>query len=145
MQAFALVTDALLATGGHAVVMRQVYNKTKTFLEWSARRIGATVSAVDDGDHAALAAAITPATRFVFAETFTNPLMRAQDIAALVATIRAANPATKLVIDSTIATPWAFRSPLLAQVIRPVAESILEVLGSSFDEALGAPKQLSLL
>ncbi len=31
------------------------------------------------------------------------------------------------------------------KVVRPVAESILEVLGSSFDEALGAPKQLSLL
>jgi DNA polymerase-2 len=31
------------------------------------------------------------------------------------------------------------------KVVRPVAESILEVLGSSFDEALGAPQQLSLL
>jgi DNA polymerase II len=31
------------------------------------------------------------------------------------------------------------------KVVRPVADSILEVLGSSFDEALGAPKQLSLL
>jgi DNA polymerase-2 len=31
------------------------------------------------------------------------------------------------------------------KVVRPVAESILEVLGSSFDEALGAPKQLRLL
>jgi DNA polymerase-2 len=31
------------------------------------------------------------------------------------------------------------------KVVRPVADSILEVLDSSFDEALGAPKQLSLL
>jgi DNA polymerase-2 len=31
------------------------------------------------------------------------------------------------------------------KVVRPVAESILEVLGSSFDEALGAPRQLRLL
>jgi DNA polymerase-2 len=31
------------------------------------------------------------------------------------------------------------------KVIRPVAESILEALDSSFDEALGAPRQLSLL
>jgi DNA polymerase-2 len=31
------------------------------------------------------------------------------------------------------------------KVVRPVAESILEVLGSSFDEAMGAPRQLSLL
>jgi DNA polymerase-2 len=31
------------------------------------------------------------------------------------------------------------------KVVRPVAESILEALGSSFDEAIGAPRQLSLL
>jgi DNA polymerase-2 len=31
------------------------------------------------------------------------------------------------------------------KVLRPVAEAILEVLDSSFDEALGAPRQLSLL
>src|SRR5262252_4242294 len=70
MQAFALVADALLATGGHAIVLRQVYNKTKTFLDWTAQRIGASVTLVDDGDPAAVAAAVTPATRFVFAETY---------------------------------------------------------------------------
>jgi len=136
MQAFALVTDALLAAGGHAVLMRQVYNKTKTFTEWSARRIGASVSFVEDGDHAALAAAIGPNTRFVFAETFTNPLVRAQDIGALVATIRAKNPQTKLVIDSTIATPWAFRTPLLAQGVDVVIGSLTKALGGR-DLALG--------
>jgi DNA polymerase II len=31
------------------------------------------------------------------------------------------------------------------KVVRPVAEAILEVIDSSFDEALGAPRQLSLL
>src|SRR4029079_17721489 len=58
MQAFALVADALLGPGDHAIVLRQVYNKTKTFLEWSARRVGATVTLVDDGDPAAVAAAV---------------------------------------------------------------------------------------
>lgn len=136
MQAFALVTDALLAAGGHAVLMRQVYNKTKSFAEWTARRIGASVSFVDDGDHAALAAAIRPETRLVFAETFTNPLMRAQDIAALVQTIRAANPRTRLVIDSTIATPWAFRTPLLARGVAVVIGSLTKALGGQ-EAALG--------
>lgn len=132
MQAFALVVDALLARGDHAVVLRQVYNKTRTFLEWSARRVGATVTVVDDGDPAAVAAAITPATRFVFAETFTNPLLRAQDIPALVA---AARPA-RLVIDSTIASPWAFRTPLLAQGVAVVIGSLTKSLGGQ-DAALG--------
>ncbi|MBA3392653.1 MAG: PLP-dependent transferase [Deltaproteobacteria bacterium] len=136
MQAFALVADVLLVPGSHAVVLRQVYNKTKTFMEWSARRVGATVTFVDDGDPAAVAAAITPATRFVFAETFTNPLMRAQDIPALVAGIRAKNPTTVLVIDSTIATPWAFRQPLLAGGVGVVIGSLTKSLGGQ-DAALG--------
>ncbi len=69
--------------GAHAVLMRQVYNKTRSYLEWMAARVGGSVTVVDDGDAAALAAAIRPETRLVFAETFTNPLVRAQDFDAL--------------------------------------------------------------
>ena len=132
MQAFALVADALLGPGGHAVVMRQVYNKTKTFLEWSARRVGATVTLVDDGDPAAIAAAVTPATQLVFAETFTNPLTRAQDVPALVAAAGRA----RLVLDTTIATPWAFRRAPLAAGVAVVIGSLTKALGGH-DTALG--------
>ncbi len=83
MQATALAFDVLMEPGGHAVLMRQVYNKTRSYLEWMAARVGGSVTIVDDGDMAALASAITPETRFVFAETFTNPLVRAQDFDAL--------------------------------------------------------------
>ncbi|MEO7735791.1 MAG: PLP-dependent transferase [Kofleriaceae bacterium] len=130
MQAVALVTDVVLQAGGHAVVMRQVYNKTRTFIEHTARRIGAQVTLVDDGDHAALAAAIRPETQLVFAETFTNPLTRAQDVPAL------ARLSDRLVIDSTIATPWAFGTPLLARGARVVVGSLTKALGGQ-DAALG--------
>jgi cystathionine beta-lyase/cystathionine gamma-synthase len=130
MQAVALVADVLLQAGGHAVVMRQVYNKTRAFLELSAKRVGARITLVDDGDHAGLVAAIRPETRLVFAETFTNPLTRAQDVAALAAATR------HLVIDSTIATPWAFRTPLLARGARVVVGSLTKALGGQ-DAALG--------
>jgi cystathionine beta-lyase/cystathionine gamma-synthase len=136
MQAFALVVDVLLDRGGHAVVMRQVYNKTKTFLEWSARRLGGSVTVVDDGDPAAAAAAVKPETRLVFAETFTNPLMRAQDVPALAAKIAAANPRARLVVDTTIATPWAFHRPVLAQGAAIVIGSLTKALGGR-DLALG--------
>ncbi|MCX5741024.1 MAG: PLP-dependent transferase, partial [Proteobacteria bacterium] len=96
MQAFALVTDALVDRGAHVVTMRQVYNKTRSFLELSAKRVGATVTVVDDGDLAALAAALTADTRMVFAETFTNPLLRAQDLPALAALVRARAPRARL-------------------------------------------------
>lgn len=132
MQATALTFDALMTPGAHAVLMRQVYNKTRTYLEWLAARIGGSVTIVDDGDVAALAAAIRPETRFVFAETFTNPLVRAQDVAALVEVARAARttaPMLKLVLDSTIATPWAFKSPLLHQGVDVVVGSGTKSLG----------------
>jgi cystathionine beta-lyase/cystathionine gamma-synthase len=130
MQAVALVTDAVLQTGGHAVVMRQVYNKTRTFIEHTARRVGARLTLVDDGDLAGLAAAIGPDTRLVFAETFSNPLTRAQDVGALAALT------PHLVIDSTIATPWAFGTPLLARGARVVVGSLTKALGGQ-DTALG--------
>jgi cystathionine beta-lyase/cystathionine gamma-synthase len=134
MQATALVFDVLLEPGTHAVLMRQVYNKTRTYLEWLANRIGATITVVDDGDAAALKAAITPGTRFVFAETYTNPLLRAQDLDALlgmVADASAMAPGLKLVIDSTIATPWAFRAPLLARGVDVVVASGTKSLSGS--------------
>ncbi len=132
MQATALVFDVLMAPGRHAVLMRQVYNKTRGYLEWLAQRVGGHVTIVDDGDRAALAAAIRPQTAFIFAETFTNPLVRAQDLDMLRTVLEAAKasaPGVKLVLDSTIATPWAFDTPLLAQGVDIVVASGTKALG----------------
>ncbi len=134
MQATALVFDVLMTPGSHAVLMRQVYNKTRSYLQWLGERVGGAITIVDDGDDAALAAAIRPETRFVFAETFTNPLVRAQDVTRLVATVRAARavaPDLRLIVDSTIATPWAFRAPLLAQGVDIVLASGTKALSGS--------------
>ncbi len=134
MQATALVFDVLMTPGSHAVLMRQIYNKTKSYLQWLADRVGGAVTIVDDGDEAALAAAIRPETRFVFAETFTNPLVRAQDVPRLVAAVRAGRalaPDLRLIIDSTIATPWAFRTPLLSQGVDIVLASGTKALSGS--------------
>ncbi len=134
MQVTALTFDVLMTPGSHAVLMRQVYNKTRSYLAWLADRVGGRISVVDDGDHAALAEAITPETRFVFAETFTNPLVRAQDLGRLrqvVTAGRGSNPSPRLVIDSTIATPWAFKTPLLDQGIDIVIGSGTKSLGGT--------------
>lgn len=134
MQATALVFDVLMAPGGHAVIMRQVYNKTRSYLDWLAARIGASVSVVDDGEAAALAAAITPATRFVFAETFTNPLVRAQDfdvLRAVMAEARVRAPGIRLVLDTTIASPWAFAVPPLENGIDVIVASGTKSLGGN--------------
>ncbi len=116
MQATALVIDALMQAGSHAVLMRQVYNKTRSYLEHVSKKVGGAVTVVDDGDDAALDAAIRPEMVLVLCETFTNPLMRAQDPEKLGALVRAAKARAKnlrLVIDSTIASPWGMKRPLL--------------------------------
>lgn len=116
MQATALAFDALMSPGSHAVCFRQVYNKSRTYLEHLAGRIRGSVTVVDDGDLEAAAAAIQPSTALLFAETFTNPLVRAQDPSALVQLTEDAKAKAKgirLVIDDTIATPWGLKQPLL--------------------------------
>lgn len=134
MQATALAFDVLMEPGGHAVLMRQVYNKTRSYLEWLAARVGGTVTVVDDGDEAALAAAITPATRLVFAETFTNPLVRAQDFDLLrrvMSEARHRAPGIRLVLDTTIASPWAFAAPPLDNGVDVVVASGTKSLGGN--------------
>lgn len=134
MQATALVFDVLMVRDRHAVLMRQVYNKTRSYLEWLAARVGGSVTIVDDGDWGALEEAIQPSTALVFAETFTNPLVRAQDITRLAATVAAARERAgdlKLIVDSTIATPWAFTRPLLEQGVDVVLGSGTKALGGT--------------
>lgn len=135
MQAIALVMDVLVSTGTHTIVMRQVYNKTRAFLELTSKRVGASLTLVDDGDYAAVEAALRPETRLVLAETYTNPLMRAQDVPRL-AELVARVPGARLVIDSTIATPWGLRRPLLESGVAIVASSLTKALGGE-DVVLG--------
>jgi cystathionine beta-lyase/cystathionine gamma-synthase len=135
MQAVALVSDVTIGHGAHVIAMRQVYNKTRSFFETTAKRVGATLTLVDDGDYDALAAALRPDTKMVFAETFTNPLGRAQDIPRLISIVRNAGQA-RIVIDSTIATPWGIKTPLLEQGVDVVIGSLTKALGGQ-DAALG--------
>jgi cystathionine beta-lyase/cystathionine gamma-synthase len=128
MQATALAFDVLMVPGAHAISMRQVYNKSRSYLERLAGRLGGSITVVDDGDHDALRAALKPSTALVFAETFTNPLMRAQDPPALAAICRE-QKGVKLVIDDTIATPWAFERPLLDMDVDMVVASGTKALG----------------
>lgn len=134
MQATALAFDVLMEPGAHAILMRQVYNKTRSYLEWMANRVGGSVTVVDDGDMAALEAAITPQTRFVFAETFTNPLVRAQDFSAIARVMikgRSIAPSLLFVLDTTIASPWAFQVPPLDNGVDIVVASGTKALGSN--------------
>ena len=118
MQATSIVQDVILRPDGHAIISRQVYNKSKAYLTWTSQRLDIQVTIVEHLTPEVLATEARPNTTLVFAETYTNPLMRALDVVGLAAgaeRLRAnGSPNLRLVIDNTIATPWAVATPLLA-------------------------------
>ncbi len=140
MQATAVVFDILLEPGAHAVMFRQVYNKTAKYLAWLAERVGASITIVDDGDLEGLTAAIGSKTTMVFAETYSNPLTRALDLDKVPAIIAEARdrgcPRVKLVVDTTIATCWGIKQPLLESGVDVVIFSGTKSLGGQ-DRDLG--------
>ena len=117
MQATAITMDTLLKPGAHAIISRQVYNKSKAYLDWSAPRLNLRPEVVDAITPETIREKATAETVMVFAETFTNPLMHALDLQALsdvVVEMRQEQaPRLRLVIDNTIATPWGVNTPIL--------------------------------
>ena len=117
MQATAILQDVLLRPGGHAIMSRQVYNKSKAYLNWVGQRMGVETTIVEELTAESLKAKCTPQTTLIFAETFTNPLMNALDLKSIsdaIVELRKTAPEIRLVIDNTIATPWGVRDPLLS-------------------------------
>jgi methionine-gamma-lyase len=110
----------LLAGGGHLVAASDVYAITKELLLGDLPAFGATVDLVDFTDLAAVEAAITPTTRALFCEPFTNPMLKVIDLAALGAL--AARRNVHLVVDNT------FLSPAL---LRPVEHGATIVIDSA--------------
>src|SRR5881392_2764348 len=99
----------LLSAGDHVVSGENVYGGSHRQMTHIWSRLGLTFTFVDGGDTAAVAAAVTPQTKIVYAETPTNPMMRLCDLAA---TGEIARKATALfVVDNTFATPF-FQQPL---------------------------------
>jgi cystathionine gamma-synthase len=94
----------LLAPGDHLILPNDAYGGTYRLATRVHAPAGLAVDAVDLVDVAALDAAWRPATRMVWVETPTNPLLRVVDIAE-VAQLAHARGAL-VVVDNTFATPW---------------------------------------
>ncbi|HXF96054.1 MAG TPA: cystathionine gamma-synthase, partial [Gemmatimonadales bacterium] len=99
----------LLSAGDHVVCGENVYGGTHRQMTHIWARLGLSFTFVDGGDTAAIAAAVTPRTRMVYAETPTNPMMRLCDLAATAQIAKRAG--ALLVVDNTFATP-CFQRPL---------------------------------
>jgi cystathionine gamma-lyase len=99
----------LLSAGDHVVSGENVYGGSHRQMTHIWARMGLTFTFVDGGDTAAVAAAVNPNTKIVYAETPTNPMMRLCDLAATGEIARKAN--ALFVVDNTFATP-CFQQPL---------------------------------
>ncbi len=99
----------LLDAGSHVVAMDDIYGGTYRLFERVRRRTaGLDFSFVDLTDLAALEAAITPATRMLWIETPTNPMLKIVDIAAVAAIAK--KHKLIVVVDNTFASPMLQRS-----------------------------------
>ncbi len=97
------VLRSLLA-GDHVVLGNDAYGGTFRLISQVVSRSGVTWSAADLTDPASLEADWNPATKIVWMETPTNPLLTVFDIEAI-AEVTHRNGA-KLVVDNTFASPY---------------------------------------
>ncbi|MCK9488898.1 MAG: PLP-dependent aspartate aminotransferase family protein [Xanthomonadales bacterium] len=103
LAATATVLDTLDA-GSHVICMDDVYGGTYRLFERVRRRsANLEFSFVDLGDAEALAAAVRPNTRLIWAETPTNPMLKVLDIGVLAQFARKRD--IRLAVDNTFATP----------------------------------------
>jgi cystathionine beta-lyase/cystathionine gamma-synthase len=105
-------TDAilkLLNAGDHVICGENVYGGTHRLMVQVFQRLGVTFAFVDTRDPERIAAAVTRATRMVYVETPTNPMMRLTDLAAVGEIARARE--LLFVVDNTFATP-CLQTPL---------------------------------
>ena len=101
--AAAMTAFQALRPGDHVVVAEDSYYSIRVMLNEVFVPWGLAVTFADCSDLAALAAAIRPATRLVFIETPSNPLLRVTDITGAAAIAHAVG--ALLLCDNTLATP----------------------------------------
>jgi cystathionine gamma-lyase len=97
-----------LDSGAHVIASDDLYGGSfRLFDKVRRRSAGLTFSFVDMGDLAAVEAAITPATRMIWVETPTNPMLRLADLAGITALAKKHGLVT--VADNTFASPFIQR------------------------------------
>jgi|SRR5579859_5927316 len=95
---------SLFNPGDHLVACDDLYGGTYRIFERVLRRAGVDFTYVPAGDVAAYAQAIRPATRAIWVETPTNPLLNLVDLAALGEI--ASRQHLRLIVDNTFASPY---------------------------------------
>jgi cystathionine gamma-synthase/methionine-gamma-lyase len=111
MGAISALLFSLLRGGDHLIISEVCYAGVAELVRQVLPQLGIAVTAVDTTDLSAVANAVRPTTRLIYAETPANPILLLTDIAGLAAIAREAK--VELAVDSTLATPIATRPLLL--------------------------------
>jgi cystathionine gamma-synthase len=107
MNAITTAILTVLKAGDHMLILEGAYRRTQDFARGFLPKWGIESTFVPIDDVAALAAAIRPTTRLIFAETPTNPYLRIADLPRIAAIAQSHDIVTA--VDSTFATPINLR------------------------------------
>ncbi len=107
MSAVTTAYMALLNSGDHVISTASVYGPSRTLMERHFSRFGVGSTYLDTSDLTQVEAAFTKATRIVYVETPSNPMMQVTDLAAIAKL--AHSHGALLVVDSTFASPYLQR------------------------------------
>jgi methionine-gamma-lyase len=141
MAAISATLLSLLAGGGHVIASAQIYDQTLTFLQDDLPAFGGATTFVDVADPSAIEAAITPDTRVIYAEVFSNPLLQVADPRVL-ATI-AHDHGLLCVIDNTFLSPALVRpADLGADIVVHSATKYLSGHGQAQGGVAAGPRAL---
>jgi cystathionine gamma-lyase len=99
----------LLKSGDHVVAGDNLYGGSQRLMSWVYADLGLKFTFADMRNVSAVAGALTPATRLLYCETPTNPMMFLTDLAEVADLAQARGIVT--VVDNTFATPF-FQRPL---------------------------------
>jgi cystathionine beta-lyase/cystathionine gamma-synthase len=106
----AAISSALLhvlGEGGHVLIQDQLYGGTHTFAVHDLKRFGMSFDFISVDDPDDWKSKLKPATRAIYTESMTNPLLRVIDHHAVVEFAREHSLVS--MIDNTFATPVNFR------------------------------------
>lgn len=98
---------SMLKAGDHAVVSSNTYGGTFRLFDKVLTRTAIAFSYADTANMDEIEHAITPATRMLFVESPTNPVMQLTDLAAAASLARRRH--LRLVVDNTFASPYIQR------------------------------------
>lgn len=141
MAAISSVLLTLLGDGGHLIASDQLYDLTRDFLREDLAALGGSATLVNLSDADAIRDAISPRTRAIYVEAFSNPLLQVADIRAL-ARLADANDLT-LVVDNTFLSPALLRPAALgADIVLHSATKYLSGNGQVQGGVVSGPRHL---